>query len=55
MVLEAVRTSFPSLMELAQERITHIKQPDALRKLAVQILKAPDEAVARNLFKTIEN
>jgi hypothetical protein len=50
MVLDAVQASFPALLETARERVVLLQQPDALRQLAIQVLKAPDEASARQLF-----
>jgi len=52
MGIEAVEANYPSLVELAQERVTVIKQPEVLRQLVKQIFKAPDEATARWLLNT---
>ena len=52
MALEAIEDQFPSLIELAQERVVLIRQPDILRQLVKQIFRAPDEATARWLLNT---
>jgi flagellar biosynthesis/type III secretory pathway protein FliH len=50
MVLEAVKDEYPPLIELAQEKVVHIRQPDSLRRLVKLIYKAPDENTARWLL-----
>jgi hypothetical protein len=52
MALDAVEDQYPSLKELAQEKITLIRQPDVLRQPARQAYKAPDEATLRWLLNT---
>ena len=52
MALEAVEDQYPALLELAQERIALIRQPDLLRQLVKQIFKAHDEAMARWVLNT---
>ena len=52
MVTMAVENKFPSLVELAQERVVLIEKLDALRQLVILILNAPDEATARWLLNT---
>ena len=52
-VLEAVDDRYPSLLELAREKIVLIRRPDALRLLVKQIYKAPDETTARWLLDTL--
>jgi hypothetical protein len=51
MVLEAVKDTYPSLEELAQEHVQLIEQPDALRQLVRLIYKTSDEPNARWLLK----
>lgn len=52
MVLEFVEGRFPSLTELARERVHKIKTTEALRQLARQIAAAPDENTARQILDT---
>jgi len=52
MALEAVEDQYPALVELAQERVMLIRQPDLLRQLVKQIFKAPDETTARWVLDT---
>ncbi len=52
MALEAVEDQYPSLVDLAQERIVHLRKPDLLRQLVKQIYKAPDENTARFILNT---
>lgn len=40
MVLEAVGDQYPALVELAQERVILIRQPDLLRQLVLTSLNA---------------
>ena len=52
MTLEAVKNRYPSLVELAEERVAVIRKPDSLRQLVILIFNAPDENVARWLLNT---
>lgn len=52
MAMEVVNDQYPTLAELAQERVLLIKQPEMLRQLVKQIYKAPDEATARWVLNT---
>lgn len=52
MALEIVEEQYPSLTELAQERVVQIRQPELLRQLVKQIFRAPDETTARWLLTT---
>ncbi|MGI9062156.1 MAG: hypothetical protein ACR2H5_26695 [Ktedonobacteraceae bacterium] len=52
MAMEVVNDQYPTLAELAQERVLLIKQPEMLRQLVKQIYKAPDESTARWVLNT---
>ena len=52
-VVEAVKEQYPALTDLAQERVLLITQPQALRTLAKQIYRAPDETAVRWLLDTL--
>jgi hypothetical protein len=51
--LDAVEDRYPSLLELAREKIVLTRQADVLRLLVRQINKAPDEKTARWLLDTL--
>jgi hypothetical protein len=53
-VIMAVENKFPSLVELAQERVVLIEKLDALRQLVMLILNAPNEDTARWLLNTFK-
>src|SRR5258708_13749908 len=53
MALEAVKNKYPPLVELAQEQVVRIKQPEALRQLVILIFNAPDQGTARWLLNNI--
>ena len=52
MVADLVEARFPTLSELAQERVTLIRNTDALSQLIKQVGTVPDEATARWLLNT---
>ncbi len=52
MTLEAVKNRYPSLVELAEERVAVIRKPDSLRQLVILIFNAPDENTARWALNT---
>ena len=52
MIVGLVEARFPALTELAQERITLIRDTDTLSRLAKQVATVPDEATARWLLNT---
>src|SRR5438874_692908 len=52
MVLEVVKSRYPSLVELAEAQVTLIRQPNDLRKLVVLIFNAPDENTVRWLLNS---
>ena len=52
MVADLVEARFPALTELAQERVTLIRDTDTLSRLAKQVANVPDEATARWLLNT---
>lgn len=51
MVLAVVEHNFPTLLDLAQEQVEHINEPDELRSLVTQMLKASNEASARKMLQ----
>ncbi len=53
MALETVENKFPSLRELAQEKVMLVEKLDALRQLVALIFNAPDEATARWVLNTL--
>ena len=52
MAMVAVKDQYPTLAELAQERVLLVRQPEMLRQLVKQIYKAPDETTARWVLNT---
>jgi hypothetical protein len=50
MLVHVVETRFPSLVETAEQLVTQINSVEALNILATQIIKAPDENMARWLL-----
>jgi hypothetical protein len=50
MLVEAVEARFPALVTRAQERAASTEDAAELRKLVVEIIKAPDEATAQHLL-----
>src|SRR3989440_949734 len=52
MVADLVEARFPALSELAQERVTLIRNTGALSQLIKQVGTVPDEATARWLLNT---
>ena len=53
MALEAVKNKYPPLVELAQEQVVRIKQPEVLRQLIILIFNAPDQGHAQWLLNNI--
>jgi len=52
-VIEIVRRRFPSLLDIAQQRVERVRKPDALSQFVGQISTAPDEATAAWLITTL--
>ena len=50
-VVTIVRTRFPALAELAQQKSAQINKPEILNYLIEQITAEPDEAVVRALLR----
>ena len=50
-VVTIVRTRFPALAELAQQKVVQINKPEILNYLIEQITAEPDEAVVRALLR----
>ncbi|HLZ55809.1 MAG TPA: hypothetical protein VKR06_02580 [Ktedonosporobacter sp.] len=50
-VLDAIQESAPKLVEEASKRVAQMMDAAQLRRLALQIARAPDEATVRNLLK----
>ena len=53
MVADLVEARFPALTELAQERVTLIRDTDTLSRLAKQVANVPDETTASWLLNTL--
>jgi len=53
MTVGLVEARFPTLTELAHERVTPIRDTDTLSRLAKLVATAPDEATARWLLNTL--
>ncbi len=51
-VVAAIEARFPTLMELAQQKVLLIKSMEALSLLAKQVATAPDEGKLRWLLNT---
>ena len=49
-IIEIVKNRFPTLIELAQQRVVQIKQLDDLKQLNVQLSIAADQTAARRLL-----
>jgi len=49
-IIEIVKNRFPTLIELAQQRVVQIKQLDDLKQLVVQLSIAADQTAARRLL-----
>ncbi len=47
MVLDVVEVRFPTLLEVAKEKVIQLEDKNVLRVLAKQIMLAPDETYAR--------
>jgi hypothetical protein len=47
MFIKIVGTRFPTLIELAKKRAAEIHSPEALEYLALKVVDAPDEKIAR--------
>ncbi len=52
MVLDVMQVRYPSLIEQAREQVNLISDPADLRRLAIQIFAAPDEAIASWVLQT---
>lgn len=50
-VITIVKQRFPPLAEFAQQKIAHVKKPDALDALFKAIIEAPDERMVRALLE----
>ncbi len=55
MIIDFVEARFPALTELAQERVTLIRNTDALSQLIKQVGTVPNEATARWLLNTLSD
>ncbi len=49
-IVEIVKNRFPTLVELAQQRVVQIKQLEDLKQLVVQLSTAADQVAARRLL-----
>ncbi|MBV9230694.1 MAG: hypothetical protein JOZ18_15400 [Chloroflexi bacterium] len=52
LVVDIIEARFPSLIDLAQQRVRRMTSVEDLRRLAKQIATAPDEATARWVLST---
>lgn len=52
-VLDVVEVRFPSLMELAEERVPRASKPDVIESVFKTLLTAPDENAARALLDVL--
>ncbi len=52
MAVEAVKSKYPPLVQLAEERVIMIKQPESLRQMVILIFNSPDESTARWVLNT---
>jgi len=52
-IIEIVKNRFPTLIELAQQRVVQIKQLEDLKQLVVQLSIAADQTAARRLLMSI--
>ncbi len=52
-IVEIVKNRFPTLVELAQQRVVQIKQLEELKQLNVQLSIAADQIAARRLLMGI--
>jgi hypothetical protein len=50
MISAFVQLRFPTLVELAQQKVKHLSTPDELRLLFQQLMTASDENAARSLL-----
>jgi len=50
MVLEALKESYPEVLPLAREQVEKIQNATRLRKLTIQILKAPNQTAVLKLL-----
>jgi hypothetical protein len=48
-----VELRFPTLLDLAQQKAEHVKQPEVLRFVLRAIKTAPSEEAARALLETL--
>ena len=53
-LIDMVNNRFPSLAQLAQQKVTSIQKPDFLRQLVLQISSASDETIAQQLLDAVE-
>lgn len=51
-VVEIVQGRFPPLTELAEQKVTEVREPKVLHLLVKQVSTAPDEATARWVLST---
>jgi hypothetical protein len=50
-IVEIVKTRFPALTELAQQRVAQIQKLDDLQQLVVQVSTARNQTAARRILK----
>ena len=50
-IIEIVKTRFPNLIELAQQRVVQIRKLDDLKRFIIQLSTAPNQTAARRILK----
>lgn len=50
-IIEIVKTRFPNLAELAQQRVVQIRELDDLKRFIIQLSTAPNQTAVRRILK----
>ena len=51
-IVEIVKNRFPTLLDLAQQRVVQIQEINALQRLVVQLSTARNQTAARRILQT---
>jgi hypothetical protein len=54
-IVEFVQTRFPSLTNLAQQKVAHVNEPQRLHGLIMQMATVDDEEDAQKLLNALDN
>ena len=54
-IVEFVQTRFPSLTNLAQQKVAHVNEPQRLHGLIMQLATVGDEEDAQKLLNALDN